>query len=238
MHFLIMLLFPAVLFGQPSASELVDSSIRYHDPELQWSDAILELHLRETRPNGPDRKTRLIINNHQGRVELVRTFDGHTFAYDFDGDEVSITVDGKTDFPDDLREKYRLNPERALFMRNYYLYLWGLPMKLRDPGTHIDEKVLVSEFNGELYYRLRVTYDPKVGHDIWYFYFDRETHALKGYRFYRDESKNDGEFITLEGMKDSGTIRLPKRRTWYTHADSTFLGTDELVSLRLLNPDE
>ncbi len=236
---ILILLLPSLLFAQvPSAQELLEGSIRYHDPEKQWGDAILELHLRETRPNGPDRKTRLIINNHQNKVELVRIFDGHTFGYTFDGDEASITVDGKPEFPEALREKYRLTPERALFMRNYYVYLWGLPMKLRDPGTRIDEAVQVAKFDGRLFYRLRVTYDPDVGHDIWYFYFDRESHALTGYRFYRDEAKNDGEFITLEGMKDSGTIRLPKLRKWYTHADSTFLGADELVSLRLLNPDE
>ena len=78
---------------------------------------------------------------------------------------------------------------------------------------------------------LRVTYDPEVGVDTWYLYFDPDTSALVGYRFYHDESANDGEYIVLEGEVSSGTLRLPKARTWYTHGDDRLLGTDTLTSL-------
>ena len=54
-----------------------------------------------------------------------------------------------------------------------------------------------------------------------------------GYRFYHDESANDGEYILLEGETTDGTVRLPKSRTWYTHKDDRLLGTDVLDRLRV-----
>jgi len=69
-----------------------------------------------------------------------------------------------------------------------------------------------------------------VGKDIWYFYFDKKTVALIGYRFYHDESKNDGEYITLDGEEIIQGIRIPKNRKWYYNKDDKFLGADFLIS--------
>ena len=76
--------------------------------------------------------------------------------------------------------------------------------------------------------RLRVTYDEGVGDDTWYFYFDPRSYALVGYRFYHDPAKNDGEYIVLEGESEIGSLRLPRTRKWYTHADDRHLGTDTI----------
>ena len=39
-------------------------------------------------------------------------------------------------------ERYRLRPAQVLSRRNSDLYLWGLPMKLKDPGTRLDPRVM------------------------------------------------------------------------------------------------
>jgi hypothetical protein len=67
-----------------------------------------------------------------------------------------------------------------------------------------------------------------VGSDTWYFYFDIETFALKRYQFFHDESKNDGEYIILDGEIEIEEILMPKNRSWYYNSDNTFLGTDIL----------
>jgi len=115
-------------------------------------------------------------------------------------------------------------------MRDYYVYLWGLPMKLRDPGTQLGG-VKSTTFTDQDAYSLRVTYAPEVGKDVWYFYFDRETAALVGYRFYHDEAKNDGEVIVLEGEYEGHGMRLPESRAWTTHQDDRYLGTDTLLAI-------
>jgi hypothetical protein len=40
-------------------------------------------------------------------------------------------------------------------MRNYYTFLYGLPMKLADPGTIIDPVVVKKEFMGKEYLVLK-----------------------------------------------------------------------------------
>ena len=45
-------------------------------------------------------------------------------------------------FSDEIAQQQRFNCERTTKMRNYYVYLYGLPMKLKDPGTKIDPRRL------------------------------------------------------------------------------------------------
>ena len=118
-------------------------------------------------------------------------------------------------------------------MRNYYTYLYGLPMKLKDPGTQLPSETAVTTFQGQDVFALRVTYDENVGTDTWYFYFHPRTFALVGYRFYHDESKADGEYIILEGESISGNVRLPKVRKWYTNMEDRHLGTDTVTGIIL-----
>lgn len=141
-----------------------------------------------------------------------------------------MTLDGRSEVSEEERAEHRLSCETLRRMRDYYTYLWGLPMKLRDPGTHLGQ-VTATTFEERPVYDLRVTYDADVGRDVWYFYFDRESSALVGYRFYHDEAKNDGEVILLDGEVEAGGLRLPKRRTWITHADQRTLGTDVLLAV-------
>ena len=71
----------------------------------------------------------------------------------------------------------------------------------------------------------------------WYFYFDQLTSALLGYRFFHDQSKNDGEYITLRDVAVLGELRLPKTRSWYTNEDDKYLGTDTLTSVERARND-
>ena len=106
----------------------------------------------------------------------------------------------------------------------------GKPMKLKDPGTILAKQVIKTKFQEREVLSLTVTYDESVGSDIWYFYFDPTNYRLVGYRFYHDESKNDGEYITLEDEYLVGKMRLPKIRKWYMNVDQKYLGTDILSS--------
>ena len=114
-------------------------------------------------------------------------------------------------------------------MRDYYVYLYGLPMKLKDPGTQLEDKVYTKSLNGESFLCLKVTYDAAVGKDSWYFYFDKKTYAMRHYQFYHDESKNDGEYILLSGEEIVQGIKMPKTRAWYTNQANAYLGTDVLT---------
>ncbi|MGI9626820.1 MAG: DUF6503 family protein, partial [Longimicrobiales bacterium] len=130
---------------------------------------------------------------------------------------------------DELTESLRLDCPGVERMRNYYLYLWGLPMKLTDPGTQIASEIEQATFDERAALSAKVTYDAEVGSDIWYFYFDPATYQMIGYKFYHDEAAGDGEYILLRDEYDLLGMKIPAVRRWFTNRDSTFLGADHLV---------
>ncbi len=212
-----------------SPSELIDKSIEYHDPEGKWGSGLLELQFEETRPGGTTRYSNVKMDipgeyfslwQKNGDTEIVRTVTRG---------ECSHQYQGSTDIPAEVVQKMRLTCERSIFMRDYYTYLWGMPMKLKDPGTILGDEVRETDFFGTKALEIKVTYDPEVGGDTWYFYFHPKNYKLVGYRFYHDESKNDGEYIILKKEAKVAGMRLPKSRTWYTHKEDRLLGTDTLV---------
>jgi hypothetical protein len=144
-------------------------------------------------------------------------------------DNCSYDIDGNLTPTASEVEQLRLDEERSIMLRNYYLYLWGLPMKLTDPGTIIDSEIYKKSFDGRDTYAAKVTYDAKVGSDIWYFYFDPVTSEMIGYQFFHDEEKGDGEYILLADIVEINGMKIPKSRAWYTNPDSTLLGTDHLI---------
>lgn len=212
-----------------TAKDVLDKSIAYHDPKGVWETGKFKLNLKESRPNGTFRETKITLNNRQQSFLLSQKREGRMIYRYVKGDQCENKLDGKTDFTPEEAKQFRLDCSYSPRMKDYYTYLYGLPMKLRDPGTKLDEEVKTVTFDDRQLLQLRVTYDEAVGKDIWYFYFDPTTFALSGYRFYHDESKNDGEYILISGEQKVGPLRLPKSRKWFTHQDEKFLGTDELV---------
>jgi hypothetical protein len=227
---ILVLLFPLSLHAQPgSAEEVLRKSIQHHDPNGVWGKSPLHLQLRETRPGGADRETSLLIDLQAEHFELNQLRDGNRLLHRLEKGICSYQLDGRTTITEEEIKTHRLNCERTQSMRDYYTYLWGLPMKLQDPGTQLGDKVLDTTFDDQACWGIRITYSPEVGKDIWYFYFDKKTYALIGYRFYHDEAKNDGEYILLEEEMQIGGLKLPKVRKWYTHGEEKFLGADILM---------
>ena len=215
----------------PGADELVTTAIAHHDPLETWSTGSFRLELEESRPDGSVRKTTVGIDNKASRFELESEREGRRVSGRVSSEECAWQLDGKTDFSDDEREEFQLTCERLKRTRDYYTFLWGMPMKLQDPGTLIGDEVKTVDFQGQESWEVRVTYAEDVGSDIWYFYISPENRALVGYRFYHDEAANDGEYITLEGLQEGAGLRLPRQRAWYMHQDDEFLGTDTLISI-------
>ncbi len=210
-----------------SSERVRDLAIAFHDPGALWDSGRFELTLDETRPDGPTRRTTLLLDNGAGHYRIRSESDGHVSERVLEGDTlVRATLDGSTNVTPEQAEELRLSSEAALRTRDYYLFLYGLPMKLRDPGTILDPDVVSTTFRDRAALEVRVSYDPSVGSDIWYFYFDPVSYEMFGYRFYHDESAGDGEYIVLEGLAEVGGLRLPAARTWYTHQGDRLLGTD------------
>ena len=160
--------------------------------------------------------------------KLSTVKNGRAVEYVVSNGKSMFSLDGKKEFTDEEVKNFNLTEARAQLMENYYTYLYGLPMKLKDPGTIINSTVERKEFLGKEYLVLKVKYEEGIGKDSWYFYFDPKSYALKVYQFYHDETKNDGEYILLNDEENFYGIKIPKFRAWYINKDGSYLATDTL----------
>jgi hypothetical protein len=219
------------LISSVTAKELLDRSIAYHDPQGRWERGAFEITDLTSRPDGTGRRTVLRFDNGRGRFEMDGSSDGRALNFVVENDKVDVRLDGRSDLSADEIERYRLTPPQLLTRRNFYLYLWGLPMKLRDPGTRLDPRVKETQLQGKAVYALRVTYDESVGKDTWYFYLDRETCALLGHRFYHDEAAGDGEYTVFSEEVSGQGLRLPRVRKWFRNRDDSLFITHTILSI-------
>ncbi len=211
-----------------SGPELLEKAIKFHDPQGTWETFSGKLKVIMETPNNPNRDSDITIDLPKQYFYVKAKSGKNTTEYTMDKDVCAMRFNGDKNPADSIKKKYRLSCERAKLYKNYYTYLYGLPMKLKDPGTIIDDEVTKKKFKGKEYLVLKVTYTKEVGKDTWYFYFDPKTYAMEVYQFYHDESKNDGEYILLSGIETINAIKMPKKRAWYMNKDDKYLGTDIL----------
>lgn len=218
-----------------SAVEVLDKAIAYHDPEGHWDQFNDTLLVTMTTPKNADRHSTIVINLPKEYFSVSATRDTITTTYTIDRDDCNFSLNGSDDLTEDQIEQYNLNCDRANLYKNYYTYLYGLPMKLKDPGTIIDPKATKKEFKGKYYWVLQVRYEDTVGSDIWNFYFDPESFAMEVYQFYKTDEKgsiipDSGEYILLSEITEISGIKMPKVRQWYYNKNDGFLGTDTLTN--------
>ncbi len=209
--------------------QLLDKAIAYHDPNGTWSSFSGNFTVTMSTPDEKERISAITIDLPKEYFQVNASKDGVSISQTVDKGECQLLLNGSSTISEEDQEKYRLTCERATMYKNYYTYLYGLPMKLKDPGTIIDPKTQKKTFKGKEYLVLKATYDKEVGGDIWYFYFDPETYAMEVYQFFRDESIPDGEYILLKGEEEISGIKMPKNRAWYYNKDDKYLGTDVLT---------
>lgn len=226
---LIVLLLSMQSFSQQLTGEqLLEKAIKFHDPNGNWETFNGKLFVTMETPNRPKRLSEIKIDLVKQFFSVKATSGKNTSEYIVDKDSISIVFNGDKNPREEVLKKNRLSKDRAKMYQNYYTYLYGLPMKLKDPGAIIHKEVVEEMFKGDPYYKLKVTYDNAVGKDTWYFYFEKDSYAMSFYQFFHDESKNDGEYISLDGFEMINGIKMPKNRAWYMNKDSKYLGTDVL----------
>jgi len=222
--------FTVVNGNVPIGKKIIERSIEFHDPNNVWGDLQAHLEFIETRSGEEDRHIWIEIDNLRGNFCVMQEVKKMHVERHIKADSCFYNIGEYEQLTDNEFEEYKLNDTQSFFIRNYYLYLWGLPMKLNDEGTQIAEEARLTKFDGKEAYEVKVTYDKETGSDIWFFYFNPTNYAMIGYRFYHDLAKGDGEYILLGGNELVLGLSLPKSRSWYTHKGSTLLGTDILTS--------
>lgn len=192
--------------------DFILKSIEYHDPKSTWPTLKATFLIQDSLPAGRDsRFYEFSLDNKQSKM-VYKIKDLHYIVWN---DSVQV-FEGE------------IEKERALRMRNYYSYLWGLPMKLMDSGTDIEDSVKTEILDGVSYHVVRVPYEK----DIWYFYLEPDTYRMAAYKFYQDEPNQKGEVIYLKGEAEFQGMKIPANRSWYRTEIPEFLGTDQLLEIK------
>jgi hypothetical protein len=231
---LIAFCFPLFFSAQNiSAKQLLENAINYHDPNAHWENFNGTFIIEMTRPYTSKRRSVISIDLKDDYFNIDVTKDTVNTSYTLHKDKCQLAYNGKT--LDSLKAKSKnMSCNRARLYKNYYTYLYGLPMKLKDFGTNISETVETKTLKGKAYLVLKVTYDKAVGNDIWYFYFDPNTYAMEVYQFFKTdengkEKPDSGEYIVLSEEVLVNGIKMPKVRAWYYNKNDQYIATDTLV---------
>ena len=211
-----------------TGTDLLEKAIAYHDPDNNWPTFQSSFFITMKTPKSTDRNSTINIDLVKDSFYVKAIKDSTTTEYTIEKEQCTIALNGIKNPSSTLKDKHKLSCKRANMYKNYYTYLYGLPMKLKDKGTIIHEKVELKKFKQKEYLVLKVTYDKNVGDDTWYFYFDPKTYAMEVYQFFHDEAKNDGEYIILTKEEIINGIKMPKNRAWYYNTNDKYLGTDIL----------
>ncbi len=209
-----------------SGQELLSRAIAYHDPEGNWATFQGEFTVVLESPKIEDRKSTITIDLPNEFFNLSEEKGVRVSFKEITGNTCRFTTEnGEIIMADSQSEACN----RSVMMKNYYTYLYGLPMKLRDPGTIIDPTVSKQRFNGKEYLVLRVSYDKNVGSDIWQFYFNPASYAMEIYQFFKGQDQSTGEYILLSGETVINDIKMPQSRAWFYNKDDGYLGTDKIA---------
>ncbi|MCK0144272.1 DUF6503 family protein [Arenibacter sp. F26102] len=208
--------------------ELLEKAIAHHDPNGNWDTFKGTFTVSMESPKGDKRISSIAIDLPASKFKLTTNKEGKLIEQTMLNGNCLLTLNGNADISDADKAAHNISCERTKKMKDYYTYLYGLPMKLKDPGTIIESRAETKTFKNKEYLRLKVTYTQEVGTDTWYFYFDPRTYTMEIYQFFHDESKNDGEYIILSGVEIISGIKMPKTRAWYYNKNDQYLGTDVL----------
>ncbi len=221
-----------ILFSQEiTGNQLLDKAIQFHDPNNNWATFQGELLVTMETPKSGPRKSEIKINLLKEYFSVTAKRDTIITNFTLSKNEFKSSFNGNKNPSEAITKKYNLNKERANLYKNYYTYLYGLPMKLKDEGTIIHQKVEKRKFKGKDYLVLKVEYVKEVGKDTWCFYFNTKTFAMEIYQFFK-EKKDSGEYILLSGLETINDIKIPKNRAWYYNKDDKYLGTDILSKIK------
>lgn len=214
MRFLFLsILFSSHFLSAQTVEEILKKANQYHDPAGQWKTLEATFHFKETRPNGSDRSTVLKIKNGENWHEINRNNEE---IYEIDGRGNVNLLSGKGD------------ADRGRMLRNYYIYLWGLPMKLLDPGTPVESDIVTRKIKGIDSFGVVVGYSK----ETYTFYFSKSNFRMIAYQFYKNDDSGKGEMIHLEGEIIFNKMRIPKERSWYELPNDKYLGTDILEAVQ------
>ena len=129
------------LFSQElTGKDLLEKTINFHDPKNNWTDFQDSFTVKMITADEKIRESLIEIDLYNELFSMSVTKDHNKTFTVIDKSECKIIFNGSESFSKEDEKKHRLTCKNAFKMRDYYTYLYGLPMKLKEK---LEKKVLI-----------------------------------------------------------------------------------------------
>lgn len=196
------------------ASVIINNAIQFHDPKGEWKDIDAIFNFKSS-----------FSFNDSVPEEIIYTINNQEKVFIYKNTDRQVEIEFHSDSCIQHTEKGSC--EGYTWTKNFYPYIWGLPMKLTDSIAKIDNKWTFDTLKGRKCFKVYVHYEA----EDFQFYFDAKDYQLRGFQFLKNDSSGKGEIVTLEDLYEFQGIKFPKKRTWL-HLDHSLIGTNEVVSIQ------
>ncbi len=206
------------------AEQLIAKSIKFHDPQGKWSEFSASIqqtsYLERLDPLTGEkmiRERKIDLDIPRSRFVMAQELEGHLLMRTVSGKAICTTEWNKDSISQAERDQYRLDCAGAERMRDYFRYLIGLPMVLRDKQAIVQDTITEIEFEGNVFQVVTIDYPPSGEHPTWQFYIDPESGALHQAKFFRTNTEDgtlSGEIIRLEDPTEFGGMVKFGRFVW------------------------
>lgn len=197
-----------------NAIELVNKSVAFHDPNNQWNNLDVLFEFKSSFSWNDSIPEQLLLGIDVPNYSLDYLNTDRKLHYIFTQDSCS-TLLGSPSCSD------------FIWAYNFYIYMWGLPMKLNDPNTKIKQDFTMESINNKEAYAIEVNYE----NEDWRFFFDQNTYQLLGFTFIKKDGSNHGEKVIVSDLFEYNGIKFPKIRTFYKLDNNKYIGENEVVKI-------
>lgn len=212
--------------------QILNKSIKVHDPEGKWNTAKIKIHIQEPRLKNVHRFSRIMLDNATGAFQMERNREDKvtTHVIDKEGKSKSL-LDGKAENDPALISRYRLEAARNFRYKQFSYVMLGLPMSLEGDAIKSFGDVSRVNFNSHESYKIPVTLSESLFSENWTLYIREDTFGLIGLEINFPDDATKGERLYFDKEIDVSGLRIPRIRHWHEYKDDSYSGSDILMEI-------
>ena len=209
--------------------ELISKSQKFHDPNEQWKQTELAIHIREPRLGNPGRFSLLKFSIDSSYFELTREIEPGMASRIVESGISEVLLNGAPITSDETKERFGLSEQRNEGYKRFYEMMYGLPMSLSEEKITFIGNGQIVQFNGENVYQIEITLEEKLISKDWVLMLSDKNFSLKALILNHNDSEQDDELIIFDGEYPYQGINIPRFRHWYRVNSNEYRGSDIIV---------
>jgi hypothetical protein len=217
-----------------TAQEWIDYSISYHDPKNNWQKFKSQIRSFSKVDRGgeslEESTRKFSFENQTSSFAMRMEVQDYPLSIDITNDNCQ-TIWKKKEQTIEEQNKYITDCKYGENYRNYYRYLIGIPMVLKDESTIVNQLVEDEKINDKIYKKVTVNYAPVKANPTWEFFIDPLNGKLVRSKFIRYNDKNQvtgGEILDYPEHQLFQGMQLRTKMLWY-YLNEKFLADETYV---------